>query len=159
MSIHILKKTQVVNCSLEAAWDFFSSPTNLQIITPDHMRFEITSQDVKSKMYAGMIISYLVRPLLNIPLKWVTEITQVKEGAFFVDEQRFGPYKFWHHKHFFEEIPEGVLMTDLIHYSIPLGPIGDLMNKLFVRKQLEDIFSYRTKKIEELFPNYQLSLS
>lgn len=151
MSLYNLKRTQKIPVSLDQAWDFFSSPANLKVITPDYMGFEVTSEDAEVKMFPGMIISYVVRPVLNLPMEWVTEITHVKEKEYFVDEQRFGPYSLWHHKHFFKAIVGGVEMTDIIHYKIPLGPLGAIAHRLFVRKKLQEIFDYRTKKLTELF--------
>lgn len=115
------------------------------------MGFEITSEFNNEKMYSGQIICYIVRPIAGLPLKWVTEITHVEKPHFFVDEQRFGPYTFWHHKHFFEEINGGVEMRDLVHYALPLGFLGKIANTLMVRKQLESIFEYRSQKLQNLF--------
>jgi ligand-binding SRPBCC domain-containing protein len=103
-------------------------------------------------MYPGMIIQYTVQPVAGIPLNWVTEITQVKEYEYFIDEQRFGPYSFWHHQHHFEENNKGVLMTDILHYGIPFGPMGKLADRFFVGKKVEEIFSYREQKLDVLFP-------
>ena len=115
------------------------------------MGFEIISKFHGNKMYPGQLIEYKVRPLLNVPLYWMTEITHVEEGKFFVDEQRFGPYSLWHHQHHFRAVPEGVEMIDIVHYKIPLGPLGVLANVLFVQKKLNDIFDYRFRKVDELF--------
>ena len=106
------------------------------------------------KMYPGMIITYKVSPLLGIKLNWMTEITHVKEGDYFVDEQRFGPYALWHHQHHFQEIPGGVLMTDIINYAIPMGIFGRMANSILVAKEIQGIFDYREKKVEELFGKY-----
>ena len=103
-------------------------------------------------MYAGQIIEYKVRPLLNIPVYWMTEITQVKDREYFIDEQRFGPYSLWHHQHHFREVEGGVEMTDIIHYKVPGWILGDLANALYVRSALKKIFDFRFTKIEELFP-------
>lgn len=120
------------------------------------MGFEITSGfNNGDKMYAGMIISYIVKPLFHLPMRWVTEITHVKEGVYFVDEQRFGPYALWHHQHFFKQIEGGVEMHDRIHYKIPFGAAGRLANAMFVRKQVGEIFEYRYKKLEELFGTWK----
>jgi ligand-binding SRPBCC domain-containing protein len=153
MSVHTLKRVQRLPISVEKAWDFFSSPMNLKEITPAHMGFHVTSDPEFSskKMYAGQVITYTVSPLFGIPLFWMTEITQVQEGVFFVDEQRVGPYALWHHQHHFKAIPGGVEMTDLVHYRVPLGWLGDFANWLLVRRQLEGIFGYRWKKLEEVF--------
>ncbi len=152
MALHELSRTQRLPISLEEAWRYFSSPKNLRDITPAHMNFKITTDEADlEKMYPGQIIAYTVEPLFGIPLEWVTEITQVREGRFFVDEQRFGPYQFWHHKHFFESIAGGVEMRDIVHYRLPLGPLGRLGNWLFVRKQLETIFDFRVQALEKKF--------
>ncbi len=151
MKIYTLKTELQVNTSLENCWTFFSSPENLQKITPESMGFQITDFD-KKPMYAGQIIQYKVSPLFGIKLKWVTEITVVEKNKHFIDNQLFGPYTLWHHKHFFEENDKGILMTDLVHYALPLGILGRLMNFLVVKKQLKTIFDYRTQKINELFP-------
>ncbi len=102
-----------------------------------------------------MIITYVVRPVLNIPTNWVTEITHVKEGEFFVDEQRMGPYTLWHHQHKIEPIDGGVLMTDIVTYIPPFGFIGAIANKLFIRNKLKEIFSFRTKAVEDIFGKFE----
>lgn len=145
-----LKRTQFVKTDLETCWNFFSAPANLQVITPDYMGFKVLTE-VPDKMYHGLIISYKVSPVLHIPLNWVTEITYVKEGSYFVDEQRQGPYKLWHHEHHFKEVEGGVEMTDIVSYSLPFGFLGRFAHWLFIRKQLEGIFNYRVKKVDELF--------
>ena len=149
--VYTLKTEQELNISLEKAWDFFSSPENLQKITPKHMGFKITSR-VDSKAYAGQIITYKVGLLPGIKSSWVTEITQVKDNEFFIDEQRFGPYKMWHHEHWFEELSNGnTLMKDKISYKIPFGFLGDLAQSIFIKKQLRGIFEYRFTILEKLF--------
>ena len=116
------------------------------------MAFDVTSPNIEGqKMYPGMIITYKVSPLLGIKLNWVTEITHVKDLEYFIDEQRFGPFAFWHHNHHFEAIPGGVLMHDILHYSIGWGPIGAIANAITVNKKINQIFSFRFKKVEELF--------
>ncbi len=152
MATYLLERVQRLPISIEEAWRFFSSPLNLRDITPPYMRFEVLSDKRwVERMYPGQIITYTVRPLLGIPLFWMTEITHVREGEFFVDEQRVGPYALWHHQHHFRPIEGGVEMTDLVHYRLPLGPIGDLAHALFIRRQLEGIFDYRYKVLEERF--------
>ncbi|MBK8193909.1 MAG: SRPBCC family protein [Lewinellaceae bacterium] len=152
MAVYTLRRTQRLPITPEQAWAFFSSPVNLKEITPPYMGFHVTSDPAfLSKMYPGQVITYTVTPLLGIPLFWMTEITHVEEGRYFVDEQRVGPYSIWHHQHHFTAIPGGVEMTDLVHYKIPLGLLGNLANSLFVRRQLEAIFSFRWKKLEEMF--------
>jgi ligand-binding SRPBCC domain-containing protein len=154
MKIFKLKYSQKLPISLNEAWDFLSSPSNLELITPKSMDFNITDYD-KKKAYQGQIIQYTVKPLLGIKINWVTEITQVQDKEFFVDEQRFGPYSFWHHKHFIKEIENGVLMEDVIHYKIPLGPIGVLLNFLFINSKLKSIFKYRKQELIKTFGDYK----
>lgn len=152
--MHTLQRTIKLPISLEKAWSFFSDPRNLKEITPDYMGFDITSEFFKDKMYAGMIITYTVTPLLGIPMRWMTEITQVKEQEFFIDEQRIGPYKIWHHQHHFKAIEGGVEMTDIIDYVIPLGFIGRMLEPILVQAKLKEIFDYRAQKMDELFGVY-----
>ncbi|UFH35551.1 SRPBCC family protein [Flavobacterium acetivorans] len=150
MKLYKKESVQYVNASIEECWAFFSSPRNLQKITPETMGFQITDFDGKN-MYAGQIIQYKVSPLLGIKLPWVTEITKVKDKSYFIDEQRFGPYAFWHHKHFFEATANGVKMTDVVHYGLPLGILGRIMNTLLVKGKLTEIFAHREKMVNQLF--------
>ena len=149
--LHTLQTTQFIKSDIATVWDFMSSPKNLATITPEYMQFEVLSDLGDGKMYPGQLIEYYVRPLLGIKLHWVTEITHVQELQFFVDEQRFGPYKFWHHKHFLKQVDGGVEMFDLVHYQLPLGLLGKLGNELFVKKQLQQVFDYRFKVVDKLF--------
>jgi ligand-binding SRPBCC domain-containing protein len=150
MKIYKKESVQYVNASMEECWSFFSNPKNLQKITPQDMGFQITDFDDK-KMYPGQLIQYKVSPLLGLKLSWVTIITVVKDNSYFVDEQRFGPYAMWHHKHFFEATENGVKMTDVVHYALPLGFLGRIMNSLVVKKKLTEIFSYREKMVDKMF--------
>ena len=117
------------------------------------MLFNITSK-IKNKIYPGMIISYHVAPILNIKLNWVTEITQVCEKKYFIDEQRIGPYSLWHHQHIFEKECNKVKMTDIVTYKPPFGLIGRIANSLFIKKQLESIFEYRRNKMDQIFNSH-----
>ena len=149
--LYLLYKKQELAISLEKAWDFFSAPENLKVITPDYMGFEITSLFSSDSMYPGQVISYIVKPLFNIGIPWVTEITHVNPPSYFVDEQRFGPYKFWHHQHHFSIKDNRLIMEDIVHYALPFGVLGHILHKLVVRKKLQEIFDYREKKLKELF--------
>lgn len=149
--IYSLKTIQNIPIPLEAAWSFFSSPANLQAITPANLGFRIISKHHGDKMYAGQVIEYTVRPLLGIPLYWMTEITHVSDKKYFIDEQRFGPYSMWHHQHHFKEVQDGVEMTDIVHYKLPLWFLGDMANTLIVKNQLKNIFDYRFTAIENKF--------
>jgi len=154
MKIFKLKYSQKLPISLNEAWDFLSSPNNLELITPKSMDFNITDWD-KKKVYPGQIIQYTVKPLLGVRINWVTEITHVNDNVYFIDEQRFGPYAFWHHKHFIKEIENGVLIEDVIHYKIPLGPIGVLLNFLIINSKLNSIFKYRKQELIKIFGDYK----
>lgn len=151
MSLYTIETNQRIPASIEEVWDFISSPENLKKITPGYMGFEVTSKNLPEKIYPGMIISYKVRPLWNLKMTWITAITQVKEHEFFVDEQRIGPYKLWHHEHHIRPIEGGVLMKDIVNYAPPFGFIGNIANSLFIKDQLKEIFEYRRSKLEEIF--------
>lgn len=148
--INKIYRSQIIPADIHTVWDFISSPKNLAAITPEDMEFIIIS-DKTDKMYSGQMIQYIVKPLMGIPMHWLTEITHIQEGKYFVDEQRVGPYKLWHHEHFIMPHEKGVEMTDIIHYQLPLGIIGIAMNKLIVEKKLKNIFDFRYNKIEEIF--------
>jgi ligand-binding SRPBCC domain-containing protein len=153
---YLFKFEQDLPIPLAETWDFFTSPLNLAKITPPKMGFVVTSPyDANTKVYEGMIITYKITPLLGIKMNWMTEITHVKEQEYFVDEQRFGPYALWHHEHHFKEIKGGVHMTDVLNYAIPYGPIGRLSNTILVGKQIQKIFDYREKAINEMFGVYK----
>lgn len=144
------KREQLVKTDMDTCWEFFSSPKNLKKITPAYMGFDVLTE-LPEYMYEGLIIAYKVKPLFGIPVEWVTEITHVKENSFFVDEQRKGPYKIWHHEHHFKETEQGILMTDIVSYEIPFGPIGKLAHPILVKKKLEEIFAYRFAMTEAFF--------
>ena len=150
MKIYTKSSKQNLPITIQEAWEFLSNPKNLKTITPDYMGFIIES-GADRPMFPGQIIEYIVTPVLGIKTKWVTEITHVQELHYFVDEQRFGPYSLWHHKHFLKEIPGGVEMEDVIHYKIPMGFIGQLVHPILVKPKLDEIFDYRRKKLIDLF--------
>ena len=153
MKIYRLQKKQNLPISVNDAWNFLSDPKNLKTITPEYMGFHILS-GAEKEMYAGQIIQYIVTPLLGIKTKWVTEITHVVDKKYFVDEQRFGPYALWHHKHFIKPIEGGVEMEDIIDYKVPMGILGQLAHPFLVKPKLEEIFNYRNKKLIELFGEF-----
>ncbi len=153
MKIYRLHKKQNLPITIDEAWDFLSNPKNLSAITPDYMGFNILSGADKP-MYAGQIIQYIVKPVLGIKTKWVTEITHTVNKNYFVDEQRFGPYALWHHKHFIKTIEGGVEMEDIIDYKLPYGLLGQLIHPILVKPKLEELFNYRAKKLEERFGIY-----
>ena len=154
MRLYQLKAKQGLPISRKKAWEFLSDPKNLKTITPDHMGFHILS-GADRPMYPGQIIQYIVTPILGIKTKWVTEITHVVDKKYFVDEQRFGPYALWHHKHFIKPVDGGVEMEDIIDYKVPFGWLGQLFQPLLVKPKLEEIFNYRRQKLVELFGKYK----
>ena len=151
MGFYQLKRTTEIKASVAEVWDFISSPANLKKITPPYMGFDIMTDDYSQKMYKGMIISYKVSPLLGIKTTWVTEITQVEHQKYFIDEQRIGPYRMWHHQHFIEESEYGTSMRDIVSYQPPFGPIGSIANAILIKVKLKQIFDYREKAIDEIF--------
>ena len=146
----VLKQEQFLPISLETAWSFFATPKNLNLVTPKDMVFEITSE-LPERLYEGLIITYRIKPMMNIPMNWCTEITHIQEQQFFVDEQRKGPYNIWHHEHHFKAVEGGVLMTDLLHYDIGKSIFGWVAGKLFVHKKVKEIFAYRYRILERYF--------
>jgi len=150
MKLYKLEQKQRLHISLDRAWEFFSDPYKLQQITPPSLQFTITSKP-ELTLYEGMIITYKLKVFHFIPVTWITEITRIKNKKMFIDEQRFGPYKFWHHEHRFQETKEGVEMYDCVHYALNYGLFGGLIHSLLVRRELESIFSFRKKKLDEKF--------
>ena len=150
MKLYQIKTKQKLPISVDKAWGFLSNPKNLIEITPKHMNFRILSGADRS-IFAGQIIQYKVTPMLGISTKWVTEITHVKDKEYFVDEQRFGPYALWHHKHFIKKIDGGVEIEDVVDYKIPFGIIGQIAHPIIVKNKLKQIFKYRENKLKELF--------
>lgn len=146
-----LYREQQVNCGIETAWEFFSSPFNLSKITPKDMGFTVTSDLGDKAIYEGMEISYTVSPIFRIPMKWKTLITNVEFQRSFTDLQAKGPYKYWNHFHEFEANENGVLIKDTVDYELPFGFLGNIAHQLFVRKKLELIFSYRFQFLEKTF--------
>jgi ligand-binding SRPBCC domain-containing protein len=156
---HSIKAVQKIPVPIETVWAFFSNPANLAAITPSYMDFRVISNHHGPVVYAGQIIEYRVKPVAGIPLYWMTEIRQVQPLKMFIDEQRYGPYSLWHHQHHFKAIEGGTEMTDIVHYKMPLGPLGRLANRLFLKRRLRQIFEYRFEKTNELlgpWPGQQL---
>jgi len=151
MGVYNLRQQQKIFAPMEEVWNFFSSAENLAVLTPSYMRFTILTDDLAAHIYPGQIITYKISPILGIPLFWMTEITHANKYVSFIDEQRVGPYKIWHHEHHFLQQADHVLMTDIVHYQLPAFFIGSLAHKLFIHKQLMGIFDYRYQKIEQLF--------
>lgn len=151
MAFYQLKTEQRIPATMQEVWDFIRSPQNLKKITPAHMGFDILTKDIPNQMYPGMIIAYKVSPILGIKMTWVTEITHVEEGHYFVDEQRVGPYKVWHHEHFIREENGEVVMSDIVTYVPPLGFLGAIANTLLIKKQLKQIFDFRFAAVEKAF--------
>ena len=148
MKVHRMETVQRVPVPMEEAWRFFSDPRNLAKITPPSLGFQVTSP-LPERVYAGLIITYKVRPLFGVAVSWVTEITHVDEPSLFVDDQRYGPYRFWHHQHLFRPVEGGVEMTDIVHYALPPG--GGLARGLLVAPRLKEIFDYRRGVLERTY--------
>jgi ligand-binding SRPBCC domain-containing protein len=148
--LHRFEVRQTLPITRREAWAFFSDPRNLGRITPPSLGFEITSP-LPERAYAGMIVAYRVRPLFGIRVTWVTEITHVIEESRFVDEQRMGPYRFWHHQHDFSDVPGGVELRDVVHYVPPFGPLGRVINRAIVAPRLRTIFAYRYQALAARF--------
>ena len=150
MKLYDIMRTQHLPITIDQAWQFFTDPYNLLKITPEWLDFRIVSGS-GARLYPGMIISFRVTPVFRLNYLWVTEITQVDAPYFFVDEMRFGPYRFWHHQHRFSENRNGVTVEDIIHYAIKGGPVGQFLNRVMVRPQLNEIFAFRSRTLETLF--------
>ena len=153
MKVHLLQKETQINARLDEVWNFFSSPHNLFKITPPYMGFKVKVCPDVPHIFEGMLIEYRVSPLLNIPLKWITEIKEVKGKISFVDRQLKGPFSLWEHTHTFRAEDDTVHMTDLVRYAVPFGFLGNIAHALFVKKQVQDIFVYREEIIGQLFPS------
>ena len=150
MKLYRLERRQLLPISFETAWAFFSDPLNLQQITPVWLDFKIT-HTISGKMYPGMIISYRLRTIFQLPTTWITEISHVNEPYFFVDEMRLGPYRFWHHQHRFIEQTGGIEMQDTVHYALKFGWLGQILHNMLIRSKLNDIFDYRQSALEAIF--------
>lgn len=146
-----LSREQQLYCDIDTAWSFFSSPNNLSKITPKDMGFTVLSKDIQPEIFEVMFIDYTVSPILGIPLKWQTKITQVDKNKSFTDFQEKGPYKYWNHFHEFIPNSQGVLMKDTVDYELPMGFLGKIAHQAFVKKKLISIFDYRYQVLEKYF--------
>jgi len=151
--VHRLYREQQLNCDIETAWKFFSSANNLAVITPKDMNFTVLTKLENDEIYKGMLIDYTVSPILKIPMKWQTQITQVDFQKSFTDFQQKGPYKLWNHFHEFIPNENGVLIKDTVSYELPMGFLGEIAHKLFVKSKLKNIFDFRHEVLEVMFNN------
>ncbi len=151
MKIYLIKQKQFLPIRLSEAWNFFSNPRNLADITPSNMDFKILYLSGEGNMYAGQLIQYKIKIFPGVWVNWLTEITHLKNGEYFVDEQRFGPYALWHHEHYFKEVPGGIEMTDEVNYGMPFGLLGRLVHWIFVGREVNAIFAHRYQVLEERF--------
>ena len=149
MKLHRIHLKQVIPISMSEAWEFFSNPVNLSKITPPWLKLKVIS-DIPKSMHSGMIISYRITPMASISVLWVSEITHVEAPIYFVDEQRLGPFRFWHHQHMFREVGRNVEIQDIVHYAMPLGPIGEMVYSVSVHKKVDSIFDFRQKALERM---------
>jgi ligand-binding SRPBCC domain-containing protein len=157
LSLHKLYFSQKLPIDLQQGWEFFSTPANLEKITPPSLALKIKHHHDQKIIYPGQIIVYSVEPLWKISMEWITEIVAVQKPVYFIDEQKFGPYTFWHHEHWFTSIPNGILIEDVIYYKVPFGMIGKALHHFKIRKDLFNIFSYRNQILEKLFGSYPSS--
>jgi ligand-binding SRPBCC domain-containing protein len=148
MHTHFAK--QFVPVTVREVWDFFAQPISLKKLTPPEMKMQMINEQ-KQEMYAGMVISYKVSPLLGIRIPCSSEITQVKLGEYFIDNMLEGPFKIWHHQHFFKAVEGGTEIIDIVNYQLPFGPLGKLFHPLIVKQRVTGIFEYRKLSIKELF--------
>ena len=148
--IYELKTEQTFDAPIDEVWEFFSTPRNLEKITPEKLKFQILN-NIADKAYPGQIIAYKISIFPPVQTKWVTEITQVKEKEFFVDEQRYGPYAMWHHEHHFKSEGDKTVMTDLIYFKMPFGILGKIVFNLYAKKKLTEIFTFRKEEVLEAF--------
>jgi ligand-binding SRPBCC domain-containing protein len=149
MKLHRIHRKQVIPISISKAWEFFSNPENLSTITPSWLNLTVIS-DIPGSMHSGMIISYRITPMARVPTLWISEITHVNRPTYFVDEQRLGPFRFWHHQHMFKEVGRNVEIQDIVHYAMPLGPIGEMFYSISVGKKVDSIFDFRQKALERI---------
>lgn len=150
MKVQELRASQTVPIPCSQAWEFFSDPRNLAVITPDRMGFRLLSAP-PPRIHAGLFLRYSVRVLPGYRTEWVSEITQSRAPEYFVDEQRVGPYRLWHHEHFLKPVPGGTLVEDVVHYALPFGLPGRLLAGAFVRGELETIFAFRARALRDRF--------
>lgn len=148
--IYILKSSQIINATIDEVWSYFSNPSNLNNLTPNDLKFQITST-IESPTYLGQIISYKIEIMPQIKTNWITEITHIVPNKLFVDEQRFGPYAMWHHEHHFEEINGKVLMTDIVSYKLPFGSLGNIIAGKVIKQRLYKIFGYRYNAVQNIW--------
>ncbi|MEP7169606.1 MAG: SRPBCC family protein [Bacteroidota bacterium] len=157
MKVFTFKRQILLPVTIAEAWNFFSDPHNLKIITPPEMKFEILTKDLPGRIFSGMIIRYSVSPLFGLKLNWTTKINDVNEPHFFIDEQHKGPYALWQHKHSFSKTGDKTLMYDEVRYSLPLSVFGILANALIVKNKLKKIFDYRSEIILQLFQHEKIA--
>ena len=151
MAFYQLHKEILLKGSLDEVWNFISSPENLKKITPDYLGFDIETKNLPKEIYPGLVIQYKVSPILGIKMTWVSEITQMRQKAFFVDRQLIGPYKLWHHQHILKETNDGILMTDIVSYQPPYAFLASIVNRLFIQKKLHEIFAHRSAVMLNIF--------
>ncbi len=149
MKVHRFETEQFLPIPREEAWSFFSDPRNLDDMTPSDLGFETLSGD-DEPMFAGQIIVHRIELAPLVHCRWTTEITTVEKGSYFIDEQRSGPYRFWHHLHRFEDAEGGTRMVDRVHYALPFFPFGEV-GLSAVRGKLVKIFEFRRECLEKKF--------
>ena len=150
MKLERIQTIQRLPIQVEEAWDFFTSPGNLSLITPPWLDYRLSSNPPEY-MHPGTLYSAQIRPFPGISMQWITEITYIRPPSLFITDQRVGPFKVWHHEYHFREHADGVELEDIVQYGLPLGPIGSLVHDLYVRRKLHEVFTYRAQSLERRF--------
>ncbi len=151
MKVHLLEREQRLSLPPHKAFAFFSDAFNLEAITPPWLGFRVMGA-APIELRPGTVIEYRLR-LRGVPIRWLTRIEAWDPGRRFVDRQVEGPFRLWHHTHTFEpagEGSEGTVMRDLVRYAPPLGPLGALAHRAFIRRDLERIFDFRQQETARL---------
>jgi ligand-binding SRPBCC domain-containing protein len=150
MRVFTIERRQRLKVSREEAYRFISNPALMGGIIPADLGLQVLNH-IPDRVYEGLLLHYRLKPLFGVPVHWLGEITYCDEPSRFVDEQRLGPFAFWHHEHRLREIPGGVEMSDLIHYAVPFGPLGSVVNTLVLGPRLRRIFDYRESALARKF--------
>lgn len=150
MTSNMLERRQVLPAPLEEVFAFFKDPLNLSIITPPWLNFRVRRM-TDPVVRRGTRIGYDIR-WMGLPMRWESVIAEYVEGERFADEMIRGPYTHWYHLHTFRRVPNGTEVGDRVDYELPLGPVGRLAHRVLVRRQLEGIFEYRTRRLKKIFP-------
>lgn len=150
MIVHRIERRQRLHRPLEEVFAFFAQAHNLERITPPWLRFELR-RDRPIQMGVGTVIDYRLH-VHGVPVRWRSRIEEWEPGRGFVDRQLRGPYRLWHHRHWFEAEGDDTVVGDRVDYALPLGWIGEIAHGLFVRRDLERIFDFRHRAVAAQLP-------